>query len=105
MPNVTEIRLNNTPFIVKFSDQCDKGYRTTWLRNNRWYIIFYVFWSKFILVEIVPWITVIILTTFTWKKIRQFQINRTSLLGGTTRTGNPDEGKKNYIFIFLFRTS
>ena len=76
---------------------CEGGYQTTELRNNSWYIIFYVFWSKFLLVEIIPWVSVIVLTVLTSRKIKQFQANRHRLLGsnrntGATGGGSNDEG-------------
>ena len=56
---------------------CDKNeYGVTMLRKNRWYIIFYVFWSDFILIEMLPWIIIVVLNLLTWKSIRQFQRNR-----------------------------
>ena len=53
--------------------------RTTSLRNNKWYIIFYVFLSEFVLIEIIPWILVIILNIKTWKGIRNFRKKRKTL--------------------------
>ena len=101
LPNITEIHLDTfDPFMVQFPTRCDKGYRTTGLRKNRWYIIFYVFWSKFILVEIVPWVTVIILNIFTWRKIRQFQVNRDRLLRNNRTSGSTDEGSKTFFLYY-----
>ena len=78
-------------------DSCEGGYQTTELRNSSWYIIYYVFWSKFLLVEIIPWISVIVLTILTSRKIKQFQENRHRLLGNSNRQsitrGCNDEGK------------
>ena len=77
-------------------DSCEGGYQTTELRNSSWYIIYYVFWSKFLLVEIIPWISVIVLTILTSRKIKQFQENRHRLLGNSNRQsitrGCNDEG-------------
>ena len=39
----------------------DLGYRGTPMRLNHWYYVLYVFWSKFLIVELVPWLTLIIL--------------------------------------------
>ena len=78
---------------------CTEGYRTTWLRNNPWYIIFYVFWSKFIFVEILPWVTVIILTLITTRKIQQFQARRERLLGTNRTGGMTDEGNICCIYV------
>ena len=59
---------------------CDPNYtRATSLRNNKWYIIFYVFLSEFVFIEIVPWITVIVLNIKTWKGIRKFRKKRQTL--------------------------
>ena len=80
--NINEINL----------DSCPDGYRTTWLRNNSWYIIFYVFWSKFILVEVLPWFTVIILTILTSRKMKEFQVTRDRLIGTHRREFNTHEG-------------
>ena len=81
-------------------DSCEGGYQTTELRNSSWYIIYYVFWSKFLLVEIIPWISVIVLTILTSRKIKQFQENRHRLLGNSSRQnitrGCNDEGKSHF---------
>ena len=59
---------------------CDPyGTRATSLRNNKWYIIFYVFLSELFFVEIMPWITVVILNISTWKGITSFQKKRQAL--------------------------
>jgi len=72
---------------------CDKNeYGVTLLRKNRWYIIFYVFWSDFILIEMLPWIIIVALNLLTWKRIRQFQKNRKRFM----RTHSPVAG--NDIF-------
>ena len=71
---------------------CDPyGNRATSLRNNRWYIILYVFLSELILVEIVSWITVIILNIYIWKGIRRFQKRRQRL----KNKSNNIKGKHN----------
>ena len=54
----------------------DIGYRGTALRLNYWYVIFYVTWSKLLVVEIIPWIMIIVLNTRIWNKIRKFQSAR-----------------------------
>lgn len=61
---------------VELVDCAEGDYGVTPLRKNRWYIIFYVFWSDFIFVEMLPWIIVIMLNLLTWKGIRQFEKNR-----------------------------
>ena len=72
------------PIITKESEEdslmCDiYETRPTSLRNNKWYIILYVFLSEFILIEIIPWILVIILNIKTWKGVRRFQQKRQTL--------------------------
>ena len=39
-------------------------FRTTPLRNNKHYVMYYVFWSKVILVEVVPYMLIIFLNLF-----------------------------------------
>ena len=75
---------NKTIVFDEAADQgknlCDPyGTRATSLRNNKWYIIFYVFLSELVFVEILPWITVIILNIRTWKGITRFQKKRQAL--------------------------
>ena len=54
----------------------NKLYTITKLRKNRWYIILYVFGSEVIFVEILPWITIIVLNVLTWKGIQKFERSR-----------------------------
>ena len=54
----------------------DVGYRGTALRLNYWYVIFYVTWSKLLLVEIIPWIIVVVLNILIWNKIKKFRSAR-----------------------------
>ena len=89
---ITGLLKNESTAVLKSSYSCPDGYRTTWLRNNDWYIIFYVFWSKFLLVELIPWITIIILTIATTRKIQQFQANRDRLLGANKSAQAQEEG-------------
>ena len=75
---------------------CDKNeYGVTLLRKNRWYIIFYVFWSDFILIEMLPWIIIVALNLLTWKRIRQFQKNRKRFM----RTHSPGNVEIKYKSI------
>ena len=53
--------------------------RTTSLRRNEWYIVFYVCLSELIFVEIVPWISVIVLNINTWRGMKRFQEKRQML--------------------------
>ena len=58
------------------------GMQPTALRKNEFYIIFYVVISKVVLIEIIPWLTVITLNLQTWKKMKSFQRRREALLNG-----------------------
>ena len=50
------------------------------LRRNPWYIIIYLFWSKFLCVEIVPYVLMIVMNILIWRKIQEFaRIRRTAL--------------------------
>ena len=53
--------------------------RPTSLRNNKWYIVLYVFLSELLLIELIPWILVIVLNIKTWQGIRRFQQKRRTL--------------------------
>lgn len=75
-------------------DECKhKPYVITELRKNHWYIIFYVFGSEVIFVEMLPWITVIVLSLLTWKGITVFQRNRKRLIR------NKSSGKRLQLSI------
>ena len=54
-------------------NSCEEGYKPTSLRSNWWYIVLYLCWSKFIFVEFVPWITVIVLTICTTRTLKAFK--------------------------------
>ena len=63
------------------ADDCDPtGVRATELRNNRWYIIFYIVASNLILVEILPWALVIFLNLSIYNAILKFQRRRIAML-------------------------
>ena len=71
----------DTNDINETSYNCDlDGMRATPLRQNEWYIIFYVVVSKVILVEVVPWLTVVFLNIWTWRKMVVFQRKREAML-------------------------
>ena len=69
---------DNATMIISHCDS--DGMRATSLRQNDFYIIFYVVTSKVIFVEIIPWLTVITLNFLTWKKMKIFQRNRAAML-------------------------
>lgn len=65
---------------------CDPhGHRPSTFSINHWYIIFYKFLSDLIFVEIIPWITVIVLNFLVWKETKKFHQIRSKLL---SRNGN-----------------
>ena len=66
--------------ITEYYDD-DLGYHATALRQNYWYVVLYVFWSKFIIVDIIPWVTVIVLNFCICKQIQEFQRIRRTALG------------------------
>jgi hypothetical protein len=85
-PNTSNYTHEKAPYVTEdlnheyAYDEYELGYRGTPLRLNHWYIVIYVFWSKFLLVEIIPWVTVIILNVCIWRKIQEFQRVRRSAL-------------------------
>ena len=90
--NLTEIPILNITSLFPQNnetgaiEQCDSsGIRPTLLRKNPQYIIFYIFWSKIILIEVVPWIMVIVLNILTWNGLRRFQQNRREILRRSNR--------------------
>ena len=90
--NATRTSENETQIIEYEFDTCIDGYQITWLRNNWWYIVVYLGWLKFVLVEFLPWIIVIILTICTTKTLKNFQVNRDRLLGTNRAQRSNDEG-------------
>lgn len=79
MSNSTDASLANNATIDQ--EWCDAdGMRATSLRQNEWYLIFYVVISKVVLVEVVPWLTVIALNVWTWRKMVVFQRKREAML-------------------------
>ena len=79
MSNSTDASLANNATIDQ--EWCDAdGMRATSLRQNEWYFIFYVVISKVVLVEVVPWLTVIALNVWTWRKMVVFQRKREAML-------------------------
>ena len=67
----------------------------TEIRRNPWYIIIYVFWSKFLLVEIVPYLLMIVMNILIWRKIQEFAKIRRDALG-------IDEGKQSSIMKWMY---
>ena len=60
---------------------CDPhGHRPSSFSINYWYIIFYKFLSDLIFVEVIPWITVIVLNFYVWKETKKFHQIRSKLL-------------------------
>ena len=49
--------------------QLQEGLVETKLRNDRRYTVYYIFWSKFLVVELVPYLTILILNIRIIQKI------------------------------------
>ena len=89
--NDTTVLVNctlNKTYVVE-----DLGYGGTLMRQNYLYIVFYIFWSKFIFIELIPWVTVFVLNLLIWKKVREFEAIRRGSLG-------IQSGMKFYCNIF-----
>ena len=72
---------DSTDMNTTSSPYCDvDGMRATPLRQNEWYIIFYVVISKVMFVEVIPWLSVIALNIWTWRKMVLFQKKRDTML-------------------------
>ena len=80
-----EVQTNNSVVLMECTPE---GLRATPMRQNPWYIIFYSVLSKLLLVEIIPWVSVIVFNYLIWKKIREFQARRERLM-----KNNPNPGK------------
>ena len=75
-----------------YTECTPEGLRATPMRSNRWYIIFYSVLSKLLLVEIIPWVAVIVFNYLIWKKIREFQARRERLLANSKSQQNSNQG-------------
>ena len=78
------LNLNDTLVLRALEDnviECDPyGHRISNLRKHLWYILVYQFLMDLILVEIVPWLTIIFLNFRVWKTSQKFQERRRALL-------------------------
>ena len=88
---------------------CDYyGHRVSTFRKNRWYIIFYHFFSDLFLVKVIPWLTVIAFNSKVYIASRKFRQMRQRLLNRTedVRGRFITQIQKTTIFcIFLFYTN
>ena len=90
-------KTNTTKYFV-----CDPdGMRATALRQNEWYIIFYVVCSKLLLVELLPWLTVIALNIWSWRKIVVFQRTRQATLKKGDKRGKVIKHCCYYDLLFV----
>ena len=72
---------DSTDMNTTSSPYCDVDVmRATPLRQNEFYIIFYVVISKVMFVEVIPWLSVIALNIWTWRKMVLFQKKREAML-------------------------
>ena len=44
------------------------------LRNNWYYVTFYMFWSRLILIEVIPYALILAMNYFIWKRIKKLAI-------------------------------
>ena len=83
----------NILFLIQYKLD-DKGLenvtvlQTTQLRSNAMYATFYVFWSKFILVEVIPYCTIVVLNSLIIAKIWKSIQFRKKLTVSTVNQGN-----------------
>ena len=102
--NATNNSLDNEATITQ---ACDRdGMHATILRQNEFYVIFYVVISKVVLVEIIPWLAVITMNILTWRKMRLFQKRREAMLkrrntGNTVLCGSRTTAFKKDINICI----
>ena len=79
----------NVPRFFEFYYDYEEGrIAMSALRSNHTYITYYVFWSKFIFIELIPYFTIIVLNSFIICKIyRSAQFRKRFLRKRTTITG------------------
>ena len=93
-----------------FETVCDpNGIKATPLRKNSWYIIFYTVLSKLLFVELIPWITVIVLNYCTWRRLKKFHAVRERAFGSNVQRKLKTISKTNLLydisnssFLFLY---
>ena len=78
------VQTNNSVMLMECTPE---GLRATPMRQNPWYIIFYSVLSKLLLVEIIPWVAVIVFNYLIWKTIREFQARRERLMKNSPNQG------------------
>jgi len=111
---VDNITFDNNSIVIDnatvYMECTPEGLRATPMRSNRWYIIFYSVLSKLLLVEIIPWVAVIVFNYLIWKKIREFQARRERLLANSKSQQNSNQGKAGQqtrilwgmVLVFIF---
>ena len=93
--------LDNEAMITQ---NCDRdGMQATILRQNQFYVIFYVVISKVVLVEIIPWLAVITMNILTWRKMRSFQKRREAMLKRRNTGNKLIRGIPTTAFKYLHR--
>ena len=84
------ITTNHTQVVDALNEDtpvCDFfGHRVASFRSNRWYIIFYHFFSDLFLVKIIPWGAVIVFNAKVFIASRKFRQTRQRLLNKTEET-------------------
>ena len=84
--DVEEDQIQTTNNASMFCDP--NGIRATPMRQNFWYIIFYTVLSKLLLIELIPWVTVIVLNYCIWRRLKEFHSVRRRTLRSNTHQGN-----------------
>ena len=87
------------PGVTTFETVCDpNGIKATPLRKNSWYIIFYTVLSKLLFVELIPWITVIVLNYCTWRRLKKFHAVRERAFGSNVQRKLKTIFKTNLLY-------
>ena len=50
---------------------------STWLRRDAWYAFVYVFASKFVLIELAPYVVLVVLNYLIWRRVKRLVDMRT----------------------------
>ena len=77
------------------------GHRVASFRSNRWYIIFYHFFSDLFLVKIIPWVAVIVFNAKIFIASRKFRQTRQRLLNKTEETRGKCSPSIRQLYIIL----
>ena len=81
---------------------------TSPLRLNWWYVTFYLFWSKFLFIELIPYILMMVMNYLIWKRITSLAIvsrsQRSSRIVRATRSSRlQPNGISSGKMLFYFK--